>query len=222
MISVVLVEPRNSGNVGAIARAMANFGFSRLILVNPKCNHLSQTARNRAKWGNDVLSKAKVVKSLNAIKTTKIATTARLGTDYNIPRSPITPDKLLSVIKKDAAIVFGRESSGLTNNEVQECDFVVSIPTAKKYPVMNLSHAVSTILYELSKSKENITSHIQFASEADKKQLMKMLKKALSKMEFSTPEKKATQVKVWKRMIGKSFLTKREAFALMGFFRKLN
>ena len=45
MISIVLVEPKNSGNVGAIARAMANFGFSKLILVNPKCNHLSQTAK---------------------------------------------------------------------------------------------------------------------------------------------------------------------------------
>jgi len=62
MISIILVEPKNSGNVGAIARTMANFGFSKLILVNPKCNHLSQTARNRAKWGNSVLKKAKIVK----------------------------------------------------------------------------------------------------------------------------------------------------------------
>jgi TrmH family RNA methyltransferase len=221
MISVVLVEPRNSGNVGAVARAMANFGFSDLVLVNPKCNHLSQTARNRAKWGNNVLSKAKVVKSLNAVKATKIATTAKMGTDYNIPRSPITPEKLNKIVKKDAAIVFGRESSGLTNKEIQECDFVAAIPTAKKYPVMNLSHAVSTILYELSKSKENITSHVQFASDADKRQIMKMLNSALKSMDFSTKEKKETQIKVWKRMIGKSFLTKREAFALMGFLRKI-
>lgn len=221
MISVVLLEPRNSGNVGAVARAMANFGFSNLILVNPKCSHKSQTARNRAKWANGILSKAKIVKSLKSIKTALIATTARLGTDYNIPRSPITPDKLSSIIKKDAAIVFGRESSGLTNDEIQQCDFVITIPTSKKYPVMNLSHAVSTVLYELSKSKENITSNTKFASDADKKQLMKMLNSTLKKMNFSTKEKQQTQVKVWKRMIGKSFLTKREAFALMGFLRKI-
>lgn len=223
MIAVVLVEPRNSGNVGAVARAMANFGFEKLVLVNPRCNHLSQTARNRAKWAQNVLKNAKVVNSLSSIKSAKIATTGKMGTDYNIPRSPITPEKLSSIIKKDAAVVFGRESSGLTNKEIQGCDFVVSIPASKKYPIMNLSHAVSTILYELSKKtlKESTTSHTQFASEADKKQLMKMLKSALGKMEFATKEKKQTQITVWKRLVGKSFLTKREAFALMGFLRKI-
>jgi TrmH family RNA methyltransferase len=223
MISVVLVEPKNSGNVGAVARSMANFGFEKLILVNPKCNHLSQTARNRAKWAQDVLKKAKIVNSLSSIKSTLVATTGKIGTDYNIPRSPISPEKLSNIVnkKKNIALIFGRENSGLNNEEISKCNFVVTIPTSKKYSVMNLSHAVAVILYELSKTKENIASHIIFASEQDKKQLMKMLNKALNKMDFATKEKKQTQITVWKRMIGKSFLTKREAFALMGFFRKL-
>jgi len=219
----VLVESRNSGNVGAVARGMANFGFKKLILVNPKCSHLSQTARNRAKWAQDVLRKAKIVNSLSSIKSTLVATTGKIGTDYNIPRSPVSPQQLSNIVdkKKDIALVFGRENSGLNNEEISKCDFVVTIPTSKKYPVMNLSHAVAVILYELAKKKENIVSHIIFASQQDKKQLMKMLNKALSKMDFATKEKKQTQITVWKRMIGKSFLTKREAFALMGFFRKL-
>ena len=221
MIKIVLVEPKNSGNVGAVARAMANFGFSNLILVNPKCNHKSQTARNRAKWAQDVLKKAKVVKSLSSIKLTLVATTGKLGTDYNIPRSPIAPDKLSKTIKKDAAIVFGRESTGLTNDEINQCDFVATIPTSKKYPVMNLSHAVAVFLYELAKGRESISSHIKFAEEADKKQLMKMLNTVLNSMDFATQKKKQTQITIWKRMIGKSFLTKREAFALMGFLRKI-
>ena len=223
MISVVLVEPKNSGNVGAIARAIANFGFEKLILVNPKCDHLSQTARNRAKWAQDVLKKAKIVNSLSSIKSILVATTGKIGTDYNIPRSPISPQQLSNIVnkKKDIALIFGRENSGLNNEEISKCDFVVTIPTSKKYSVMNLSHAVAVILYELSKTKENIASHIIFASEQDKKQLMKMFNKALNKMDFATKEKKQTQITVWKRMIGKSFLTKREAFALMGFFRKL-
>jgi len=223
MIQIVLVEPKNSGNVGAIARAMVNFGFDKLILINPKCNHLSQTARNRAKWAQDVLKKTKKINSLSEIKSTLIATTGKIGTDYNIPRSPITPEKLSNIInkKKDLALVFGRENSGLNNKEISECDFVVTIPTSKKYSVMNLSHAVAILLYELSKNKENISSHIIFASEQDKKQLMKMLNKTLNNMDFATKEKKQTQITVWKRMIGKSFLTKREAFALMGFFRQI-
>lgn len=222
MITVVLVEPKNSGNVGAAARAMANFGFSKLILVNPKCNHKSQTARNRAKWAQDVLKNAKVVKSLSSIKAlTLIATTGKIGTDYNIPRSPITPENLSKIMQKNTAIVFGRENTGLTNEEIAKCDFVVTIPASKKYPVMNLSHAVAVVLYELAKGKENVSSHIKFATKKEKQQLVKMLNKALGKMDFATKEKKQTQVKVWKRMIGKSFLTKREAFALMGFLRKM-
>ena len=224
MVSVVLVEPENEGNLGAVARAMANFGFSNLILVNPKCNHLSQEARNRAKWGNDVLknAKKKTWKSILKIHTT-VATTSKLGNDYNIPRSPITPEQLQDVLKKkkDIAIVFGRESSGLTNEEVEECDFVCAIPSSKKYPALNLSHAVAIVLYELAKSREHISSHIVFASKSEKDQLLKLLKQSLKKMEFKTAEKKQTQVKVWKRMIGKSFLTKREAYALMGFFKKI-
>ncbi|MBN2111553.1 RNA methyltransferase [Candidatus Woesearchaeota archaeon] len=218
MISIVLVEPRNSGNVGAVARVMANFGFEKLVLVNPKCNHLSQTARNRAKWAQDVLQKAKVVKKLPEFDTLA-ATTAKIGTDYNIPRSPITPKQLSSICRGNAGLVFGRENTGLTNEEILSCDFVVSIPASKKYPVLNLSHSVAVILYELS--GESHVGHIIPASKAEKEQIMKMLSKALDKMEFATKEKKETQIKVWKRMVGKSFLTKREAYALMGFFKKL-
>lgn len=218
MLSVILVEPKNSGNVGAVARSMANFNFSKLILVNPKCNHLSQTARNRAKWAQDVLKKAKITKSIPKFDTL-VATTAKIGTDYNIPRSPISPAQLSKIAKGNIGLLFGRESIGLTNEEIKLADFVVSIPASSKYPVMNLSHAVTILLYELS--KEDHTSHITLASEADKKQILKLLNKKMSKMDFATKEKKQTQIKVWKRMISKSFLTKREAFALMGFIKKL-
>ncbi len=222
MISVILVEPRNSGNVGAVARAMANFGFSSLVLVNPKCNHLSQAARNRAKWAQDVLKNAKVVKRLPKMDVL-VATTGKVGTEYNISRCAVTPCQLAEMIPAaaNAGIVFGRESHGLTNEEISECDFSASIPSSKKYPVLNLSHAAAVILYELAKKRESILSHIQPAARQDKEQVMKLLKQAMSKMDFSTPEKKKTQVLVWKKMVSKSFLTKREAFALMGFLRKL-
>ncbi len=218
MISIILIEPRNSGNIGAIARSMANFGFSELILVNPKCNHLSQTARNRAKWAQVVLKKAKVVKKIPNFNTL-IATTAQIGTDYNIPRSPISPKQLSSVQKGKTGVIFGRESSGLTNEEINLADFVVTIPASKKYPTMNISQSVSIILYELS--QQDHTEHIKLASKADKDQILKLLNKTLNKMDFATASKKQTQKTIWKRIIGKSFLTKREAFALMGFFKKL-
>jgi len=221
MISIILVKPRNSGNVGAIARIMANFGYNKLVLVNPKCNHLSQTARNRAKHAQKVLEKAKVLKKFPKMHTL-IGTTARLGRDYNIPRSPISPSMLSEIIKDvNTGIVFGSEGPGLSNEEILACDFVVTVPTDKKYSSLNLSHSVAILLYELSQNKVGkVAEHIVFATDAEKKQLMKMVNERIKKGNFVTASKRDTQRKVWKRMISKSFLTKREAYALMGFFKR--
>ena len=100
----------------------------------------------------EILKKAKVI-SFQDLKRFdyKIATTSQLGTDYNIARSPLKPDELTNIIKPKAniAIIFGRESNGLTNQEINQMDFIVTIPTSKKYQTMNLSHSVAIILYEL-------------------------------------------------------------------------
>lgn len=224
MISIILIEPKKSGNLGAVARVMANFGFDNLVLVNPKCKKNSKEAIKRAKHGLNVLKKAKVVKRWPKMDTL-IATTAMLGTDYNIPRSPISPEQLSEIIsdKGKIGIVFGREGPGLTNEEVLACDFVCTIPSSKKYPTLNLSQSVAVVCYELSKklSIKKVSEHIVFASNVEKDQLMKMLNQALDKISFKNEQKKETQRRVWKRMISKSFLTRREAYALMGFFKKI-
>jgi len=226
MISIVLVEPSLSGNLGAICRSMKNFGLKDLILINPKCDKNSKTAHNRAKHAQDILNKAKV-KDWPYLKRFDylIATTAKLGTDYNIPRLPITPEQLTNSIPKNKkiALIFGRESIGLTNEEIQKCDLVVTISTSLKYPAMNLSHAATILFYELFKGakEKKVSEHIIYASKKEKEQILKMIDVVLNKLTFATKEKKQTQKIVWKRIINKSFLTKREAFAIMGFFRKL-
>lgn len=230
MISVILVEPENSGNIGAVARAMKNFGFSELVVINPKVKVNTITSRKRAKHAEDIIKKAKI-KDAKYLKSFDylIATTSKLGTDYNIPRSPLAPSQLLEQLNpglikdKKIGVVFGRESQGLYNNEIAMCDFVVSIPSSSQYPSMNLSHAVTIILYELSKldSSQKITDRFVYASSQDKEQLLKGVNKVIDSIKFSTESKKETQHIVWKRVIGKSFLTRREAFALIGFFKKL-
>ncbi|RJQ17076.1 RNA methyltransferase [Candidatus Woesearchaeota archaeon] len=224
MISVIIVEPETAGNVGAVARVMKNFGFSNLILVNPKCNHLSKDAVDRASHAKDILEKAKATKSIPNLDYL-IATTGKIGTDYNLARSPLNPKQLaekVSRIQNSVGIVFGRESFGLTNTEIAQCDFTVTINASKKYPILNLSHAVAIVLYELHAvtGKEKI-HNFAVMNAKEKEQMLKLIDKALDKMEFATAGKKLTQKKLWKRMIGKSMLTKREAFALMGFLRKL-
>ena len=156
-----------------------------------------------------------------------IATTAMLGTDYNIPRSPVNPEQLSKLLErkgnKKVAIIIGREGAGMSNEEVKKCDFVVTIPTSKKYPTMNVSHAASVILYELSKhTKEKKIGKFTLAGADEKKALLKLLDKVLKKTAFLTEQKRNTQRLIWRRLIGKSFLTKREANALFGFFKKFD
>ena len=239
-ISLILIEPENPGNTGAICRAMKNFDFENLILINPKFDTESTELRNRAKWANDLVDKIKIIKKYdkNTIKNLHkkfdylITTTARVGRDFNILRSPMTPHELaekLSELKISSkkgpkiAIIIGRESIGLTNEEIEQSDFSVTIPASKNYGTMNISHATTIILYEIFKknSTETLISHISPITDAEKKQMFKLLEETLDSMDFLNEQKKDTQRTVWKKMINKSFLSRREAYALMGFFKKI-
>ncbi|MDD4877832.1 MAG: TrmJ/YjtD family RNA methyltransferase [Candidatus Nanoarchaeia archaeon] len=224
-VTIIAQEFKWEKNCGSLARVMANFGFEKLVFLNPKCGFRGKEAVMHAKHAKAILEKAKTLKSFSgALKKydTVIATTAMLGTDYNIARSPISPDKLSGKIKGKTAIIIGREGEGMSNEEIQKCDFVVTIPSSKKYPTLNVSHAAAVILYELSKHsrKEKLPS-FPLATRKEKEVLMKLLDKALSRMEFSTEEKKQTQRLIWRRMLGKAMLTRREAYALCGFLKKI-
>ncbi len=229
MLTVVLVEPETAGNVGSVARVMKNFGVRQLVLVNPKCNPLDGEAYGRAMHARDILKSAEVVRSFSSLKNFDcvVATTAALGSDYNVLRSPITPDQLAQQLgggrKSSIALVFGREGSGLTSSEIGKCDLVVTIPASKKYRALNLSHAVAIILYELFKPSKSVklASHIQLASRHEKKLAESMVDEIIASMGFAISSKKETQKLVWQRLINKSFLTRREMYALLGFLRKI-
>lgn len=224
-ITVLGVELASPGNIGAIARVMQNFGIEDLILIKPKCDYLSKEAMDRATHAKMVLINTKQLPSLKDAKNkfdTLVATTARTGTDYNIQRTPLTPEQFAKMVPKlgNIGIVLGREDHGLSNNEVSLCDFIVTIPSFKRNNPLNISHAAAVIFYEIFKNNESKNT-IAMASGTEKDALMKLINSFLDKIEFSTKEKRETQRKLWKRIIGKSMLTKREAFGLCGFFRKL-
>jgi len=226
MIYIILIEPENPGNIGAVARVMKNFGFRKLVLINPKTDIRSSDTVCRAKHAQDILERAKIADwSFLDRMDYLVATTAKLGTDYNIPRSPLTPEQLAEKIniKQKIGIVIGREGKGLLNREIKMCDFVVSIPAHSKYPTLNISHALGIILHELYKEhgKSKSNSHIEVANRKYKDVLNKKTAELLDKLDFTTPEKKQTQKIVWKRIFGKAMLTKREAFAVLGFLSKI-
>jgi len=228
MIDVILVEPRTQKNLGSVARVMKNFEFSQLVLINPKCK-VGVEARKTAKHAQEILVGAKI-KSNSHLKKYDylIGTTAILGTDYNIPRNPINAkqaaEKVGGLEKKiKVGLLIGREASGLTNEEIEMCDVLINIPSSKRYPTLNVSHAVSILLYEIFQSSTKIktNSHINIATKKEKDVIMKFLNKILNQLDFQTKEKKETQKKVWRRIIGKALLTKREAYAVLGFLRKI-
>lgn len=229
MLSVVLVEPETPGNIGSVARVMKNFGVKQLLLVNPKCDYLDGEAYGRAMHARDILKKAIIVKGFSFLKRfdSVIGTTSALGSDYNVVRSPVSPVQLSlqlrgKVSRANIALVFGREATGLTTKEIAACDVLVAIPSSKKYPALNLSHAVAIILYELFQHspQAKVSSHIALASAAEKKLALSMVNKILAGMGFSLASKEKTRSMVWSRLVNKSFLTRREMYALLGFLGK--
>jgi len=224
MINIALVESETPGNIGAIARIINNFDISNLILINPQCNYLDPSSIARSKHARNILKKAKIVKKFSYLNKFDyiIGTTAIQGSDYNIPRVALSPEQLADKIKNlknDIVIVFGREGNGLTNEEIKLCDIMVSIPSSKEQPTLNISHSVGIILYELFKTKHQ--NKIELASKKEKEVLLKEIDNVINKFKFSTKEKKETQKIVWKKVLNKSFLTKREIFGLFGLFKKL-
>jgi TrmH family RNA methyltransferase len=157
MIRVVLVEPEGEYNVGFVARLCKNFDINELYIVNPKCNITN--AGNFSAKGKDLLDNASIVSSFDeAIKDTdlKIATSSIADSKGDILRKAIRPWELNDIIGgKKVALIFGRESVGLTREEISKSDFLLYIPASRKYPTLNLSHAVGIVLYELWKTKDS-------------------------------------------------------------------
>ena len=226
-MDIVLLEPEIPENIGFITRVMANFDFNKLIIVNPQCEYNSLQAIKTSKHAKEILNSAlilnrfeEVIKKYNII----IGTTGIQGTDFNIPRSPLTPKQLAEHhLDSNSALVFGREGQGMHNEEIMKCDYVVTIPSSVKYGTLNISHAVAVVLYELFQRTNNakITDNFPLISKEMKNNLLGLITEKLDKLKFTTEEKRESQIKLWKKILGKSYLTRREGMALFGFFKKI-
>ena len=152
-IQIVLVETSHPGNIGATARAMKNMGLARLALVNPQC-HIDETAIARASGALDILDDCRRYPDLpSAVADCElvIGSSARPRSLSWPELSPRQMGELLAgqAPGQQASIVFGREKSGLTNEELQFCHYTVKIPTAPDYSSLNVAMAVQLLAYEL-------------------------------------------------------------------------
>lgn len=226
-LRVVLVEPMYDGNVGSVARAMKNFGFHNLVLVNP-CK-IDDFGRAMSAHARDVLEGARVVGSLEeAIDGANlvVGTTGKrlrnedkhLRLHLRVPC--LTPAELREKLdgkSGEVAILLGREDVGLTNDELTACDMVVSIPTSEDYPIMNLSHAAAVLFYELSSANEGETD---MASRNSLILLQDRVRAMLHEVNY--PEHKVEYiVLMFRRIFGRAELTEREARTILGVIKNI-
>lgn len=221
-ISVIFVQPETPGNIGSLSRVMKNFGLNELILVDPCCP-MDKTAYYRAKHAADILESAKIMPTFDsAIEgfDIVIGSSAVRGGSYNLLRSYLTPEELVSSLRNrdgKVAIVFGREGEGLHNNELELCDVVVHIPAAQGYPTLNITHAAAIIFYELFRIKNTHMRH-ELAGTEEKKHLFQFIENITDILE-EQDFKRENILLCFKRVINREFLTKREIYTLIGFFR---
>ncbi len=156
--AIILVHPQLGENIGMVARAMANFGLSELRLVNPRDGWPSEKAKSAASRADHVIDNAKVYESTEeAIADLNFvyATTARDRYGYKPVRSPVVATATLrSRFKAGEAtgILFGRERTGLTNEEIALADEIVTFPVNPAFASLNLAQAVLLMSYEWMKT----------------------------------------------------------------------
>lgn len=189
-ISFILVEPAVPENVGAAARAIKTMGFSQLVLVNP-CDFLSGPARWLAHGSGEILEQAKVFPTFEeAISGFDfiIGTSAKKrSVKYDYYPLPELPELLSSKGNsvEHIAVVFGREESGLKNDELKLCDLVTTIPMKTTFPSLNLAQAVMLYAWELSKVNELPASESEFRSEESLRSLRQKVQTILLSSGFN-------------------------------------
>ena len=155
-IRVVLVNTSHPGNIGGAARAMKNMGLKSLVLVDPE-KYPHRDANSRAAGADDILDNALVVATLEEALggcSVVLGTSAR---DRRIPWPLVDPREAADIClhtwqadhKAEIAVVFGREDAGLTNAELQRCQYHIHIPSDPEFSSLNLATAVQVLSYEL-------------------------------------------------------------------------
>jgi TrmH family RNA methyltransferase len=220
-IDIVLVSPLYEGNVGFAARVMKNFGFAHLVLVDP-CK-LGGEAVARAAHAQDVLDGAEVctIEDVFARSTIVVATTGAVAKSVCHPmRMPFfTPKELREHIKTldgRISVLFGRENWGLSNDEVKKSDIICTIPASEDYPILNLSHAVGVICYELANLPR---TGYALASPFEMGHLYRHIDQYLDIIHHPEFKRENTMVMI-RRILGRTNLTTREASTLHGLLRR--
>ncbi len=224
-----MVNTSHSGNIGAAARAMKNMNLTELWLVAPK-SFPDVKARVMAVNALDILENVVVVETLEEALTGcefVIGASARLR---DIPWPLLNPremaDKMWSLVSQpdtnNVAMVFGRESSGLSNEELERCNYLVNIPTSADYSSLNIAAAIQVLCYEihmkayLDSPAEEIEAEFPLATNDDMERLYQHFEEALIELNFLKPHNPKQLMRRIRRLFNRSGVDKMELNILRG------
>ena len=194
----ILVKPQLGENIGACARSMKNFGFTKLHIVNPKINFPNHKAKATSVGAYDIINKAKVFDKIeNAINPFNlvISLSARRR---DINKKHISINEFQNIIQRknlNIGLMFGPEASGLSNKDLSLSNYILQIPTSSKFKSLNLSHSLTLICYEifkgLNRNKINKRSNgLKISSKSKISSIVSHLINLLEKKDFFVPKEK--------------------------------
>ncbi len=228
-LSVAVVEAETPGNIGTIARAMKNFGLSELLLVDPpeldpdgEAYGFAGHAREDILPNAQTVSFDTVVSEYHTIGCTAVTNEAP---DKHVRYPFETPAELaasLDGVDAETCLVFGRESSGLTNQELARLDRICAIPANDDYPVLNLGQAATILMYELREISVSETQLPERDHSAEPQALEGLHEEfADFLVALGHPEEKRAKTgRMWRRLLGRANPTGREVRTLRGLFRR--
>ena len=229
-ITFILHKPQLSENIGACARALKNFNFKNLTVIDPKPIYPNDKILATSVGAKDIISQSKVFSSLEQAMNNidiLISTSARFR-NKNIKHISLSDLKKID-LRKNIGFLFGSEASGLSNNEISYSNYTLQINTNPEFKSLNLSHSVIIIAQMLSSIFKNKTSQfskskkIKIASKQDIRLMIDLCIKNLEKKNFFKPkEKKSIMLENLKNMFYKMELSSKEIKILISIFSQIN
>ena len=231
-LKVVLVEPNGALNVGSIARLCSNFDVKELRIVSPKCDIFSLEAKKMALKGQRYIDNCKIFNNIEQSIfdcDLVLASCGRIDLSNDIKcESPEAITKWISSFEEinNIGILFGREDRGLSNSELLFAHKIFNIKTSQNYPSLNLSHAVSIILYELNKcSTNNLKKDLQVFNLASSKQIYESfieLEEMLVRIGYLLKHTSYSKISKFKKFIIKANTSSHEINVLRGIVHQIN
>jgi tRNA/rRNA methyltransferase len=220
-VRFVLVEPREAGNVGAAARVMKNFGFHDLWIVGEH-PQLLPVAGWWASGADDLIANAHITATLQEALADAHLTVATTSARGRTTPADFTPSTLAEKANANEtlALVFGREDSGLTREEVVLCQRTAVIPTSESFPTMNLAQAVGIFCYELSRVEPKQAARTRARAEHVER-LHERLESLLLEAGFLHANNPARIYDEVRALLGRAELDEREVTILLGMVRQI-